>query len=104
MCFYFMSMSVLPVCMYADHVYAWYLQRLQESIESLGNGITGVFQLTGGCWILNPSPLQKQQMSLSTKYLFSTSNGILIFHFYDSLMYFLILLDLSIVSFTSAKC
>lgn len=34
----------LPVCMYADHVYSWYLRRLKEDVRFLGTTVTGSFE------------------------------------------------------------
>lgn len=39
---------------------AWYPRRPEEVIRVPGTGVTKDFELSCGCWKLNPGPLQEQ--------------------------------------------
>ena len=61
-----MSMNVLPACRHLYHVHAWYLQRLEEGIESPRTGVIDGWELLSECWKLNLGPLQEQKVLLTT--------------------------------------
>lgn len=60
-------MYVLPACMSVDHMHAWCLQKPLEGIESSGTGITDVCEPPCRCWELNPDPLEKHLVLLTTE-------------------------------------
>lgn len=55
-------MSVLLVCLYVYHMFAWCERRSEVGITSPGNGVTGGCEITCWCWELNLDPLQDQQV------------------------------------------
>ena len=61
-----MSMNVLFACRHVYNVHAWYLQRLEEGIESPRTGVIDDWELLSECWKLNLGPLQEQKVLLTT--------------------------------------
>jgi hypothetical protein len=45
-------------------VHAWYLWKAEEDIET---GVNGSYELPCGCWELNPGPLEKQLVLLTSE-------------------------------------
>lgn len=53
-------MSLLPACMFVQHVCAQCLWRPEEDIGSPGTVVTNECEPSHGCWEANPGPLQEQ--------------------------------------------
>jgi hypothetical protein len=53
----FMSMSVLPTCMYMYLRHAWYLQSSKMALKPLALESYNGCEPLCGCWELNPNPL-----------------------------------------------
>ena len=51
------------------HICAQYTKQLEVGIGLPGTGVKGGFELTCGCWELNPGPLQEQPVLLTTEHL-----------------------------------
>lgn len=62
-----MYVSVLPTCMSVYYTHAWWLKRSEEGVRSPCTGATGSCEPSGGCWESSPSPLQEQQVCLTTE-------------------------------------
>lgn len=53
--------------MYVYQMYVWYLQGQEESIGKFRTTITDSSELLCWCWVLNPGPLQAQQVLLTAE-------------------------------------
>lgn len=71
--FYLVSMSVLPICLYVYHMADWCPWR-SEGVGPPGTGVMGGCEPLCGCWELNPSPLQEQQVFLMLNQLCRSYN------------------------------
>lgn len=54
---YFLSLSVLSVCVHVYHMHVWWYINPEEGIRFLGTRITDGFELPCGHWELKPGPL-----------------------------------------------
>jgi hypothetical protein len=52
-----MCTSVLGKCIFVYYLHAWYTQRPEKDVESLG---TRVSWCVGGCWESNPGPWEEK--------------------------------------------
>jgi hypothetical protein len=63
------------VCMYICATYLCNSIRGQKRASDCpGAGVTSSYELTWGCWELNPGPLQEQQVLLTTASVFDNRN------------------------------
>lgn len=63
---YFCYMYIFCMHVYEYHVHAWCPRRLEEGIISSGTVVTDECEPCG-CWKLNPGPLQKQPLLLTSE-------------------------------------
>ena len=54
-----MCVDILPSCISMHHVCSLFPKRPEESVMSLGAGVTYGCELPCRCWKLNPGPLQE---------------------------------------------
>ena len=59
-------MTVLLACIYVHCVYSVCEKAPRKSTDSPGTGVTDSYEPSGG-WELNPGPLQKQLVLLTTE-------------------------------------
>lgn len=62
-----MCMNSLPAYVHVHLVCAWYLQGPEEGITSPGPGVADGYEPPHGFWEPNSSPLQGQQVLLTSK-------------------------------------